>query len=191
MNLSMLSNALPTPDNDVVWYDVISKFKNYATKFASQYNELKNTGIDPDKYPELADEQLDLLRRGNSIQNSIREITGQVDSTWTWLKSQFGFSGLADVSNLTPGLGFVPLIPLAVVAGSVALIAKWIFDYNEFSTKLSEVKRLEQKGYSSVQASEIVDKLFGDKGIFSDIGKALPYIAVGGIGLLLYMNRNR
>lgn len=189
MNLGTLRDTLPTPD-DAAWYDVITKFKNYAAKFASNYNELKSVDIDAGKYPELSKLQLDLLRRGLTVKATIQSVMGAVDNAWTWLKGQFGFEGVRELGSLSTGLGVVPLVPIAVVVAAVALIAKWLMDYNSFKTRLTEVKRLEAKGYSSDQAANIVDKIYSDKSLFN-LGQAIPVVFIGGLALFAYLNRNK
>ena len=106
-----------------------------------------------------------------------------MDETWSWLKSQIGLDGLTTLSN-EPGLGVVPLIPIAVIGGSLALMGKWIFDSKKFVGKIEEVKRLERKGYSSEQAVNMVEKLLGEKSLIN-LGKIMPIILIVGIGALI------
>ena len=170
-------SAVPTPSDSIAWYDVIGKFRYYARKFSEAYNSLVNSRVDPKKYPALASERNDLLRRGYDIKATIQSITSKIDAVYNWIKS----------IDLNPfdGLGFLPLIPIAVVVASVALMSKFIFDYATFTRRLSEVKRLETRGYSSGQASTIVDKAAGDQSLFN-IGRGLPVaFIIGLIGLAL------
>lgn len=188
MRMDQLASLLPTPDDERAWYDVIGKFHDYTAKFWTAYNQLKSTHIDAAKYPELSELQLDLLRRASEVRMTIQNITGSIDGAWTWLKSKFGFNGLADAAYQT-GLGALPLIPIAAVVGAVTLITKWLLDFDTFNKKLAEVKRLEAKGYSSAQASEIVEKTYG--GSFFNLGNVGTVAVVGVVGLLLFINRDK
>ena len=189
MNLSQLTDILPTPD-DSAWYDVIIKFKNYTTKFTENYNRLKTINIDPSRYPALADEQLELLKRGTTVKANINKITNTIDDAWTWLKSKFGFDGLNDVATLSHGLGFVPLIPIAVVAGSVTLLVKWILDYSEFVKRYDYATELEQKGYSTTQINELMTGITQEKPLI-DFGKAMPVLIIAGLGIFVIMNKDK
>lgn len=188
MTLSRLAAAVPTPD-DTAWYDVIGKFKSAVAKFQAEYATLQSINIDPVKYPDLSKMQLDLLRSGNTIKETIRSITGAVDSAWSWIKSTFGFDGLHQMAQIN-GLGIAPLIPIAVVVGAVAAMVKWGLEFAAFYMKLEYAKSLAAQGLSPVQINEAMKAQESSKPLFdfSGISKVAMFGIAGFIGYQVWKN---
>lgn len=189
MNLSRLASLAPTPD-DTAWYDVIGRFKNYAQEFENRYRNLQSKHIDAAKYPELANDQLDLLRRGTEVKSTIQSITGAVDDAWSWLKNTFGFDGIRQMDTQMGTMGIPIVIPIAVVSGAVALIYKWNLNSDEFEKRYAFMRDMEAKGYSARQIRDMMEGLTTSKPLIN-FGGSTTLLIIGGLGLLAYINRDK
>ena len=49
MDIYNVLNALPTPENESEWYNVIKRFKNKANEFGALYNTVVNATINQSK----------------------------------------------------------------------------------------------------------------------------------------------
>lgn len=172
-----LLNAIPTPDNQTAWYDVIGKFKAKASEFERERLKLEKYKTLAARNPKTKAEFERLSGQGVSIKANIQKITSSVSDTWNWLKSSIGLSGL----------GILPLIPIAVVAGSVTLMSKWLADAYMFNKKMESIEKLQAKGVSASEASAIVDRADQPigSGLFGGIGKSVVLIALVGVGAFL------
>lgn len=177
--LHALLGTVPTPENETAWYDVIGKFKAKADEFDKLRADLEKNRVIAAKDPALQTEYNDLMDRSLSIRDKIRSITSSVNGAWQWLKDAVGLDGLNE-------LGFLPLIPIAVVAGSVTLMVKWISDAYEFNRKMEEIAKLQSKGVSAQQAANIVGQAGGGFSLFS-AGTVSKVLLVGGVGTVLYL----
>lgn len=122
----------------------IADFKAKARAWALEVVELTNTPVTG----ELAGEKERLLSFANYIKKGIETIFGTID----------------ELTNV--GLGIVfPLVPVAVVAASLAAMYKWNRDYVVFKMKVKEQRRLEATGLDPVTASKIAAKK--SPGLFS------------------------
>jgi hypothetical protein len=147
---------------------MIEDFKVKARKWAANVVALKNTPATG----ALAIKKTALLKRASFIKRG-------VDGIFSTLKAV----GLGEQDN---SLGLLPLIPVAIVGASLAAMGKWFLDYKELMVKLAEQQRLESKGLSPAEAARVVAQNTSSGGIFSDIKKVLPLIAIGGAALFFY-----
>jgi len=128
----------------------LEKFRDKARIFQVKLKNLQSMKNDVKKYPALQAEYNELVGKGSSIRSTIRTITGGVDNVVSWWNSIFGSDTKLN------SMGFLPLIPIAIVAGSVAAMGKWARDAYMFNRRFEEIKRLEKKGISPGKAAEIV-----------------------------------
>jgi hypothetical protein len=182
-------NALERPS-------VMESFRNRVDKFWNVYRNLETRREEvPDK---LAPEYNAVMERGGRIRATIESVTNTYDAVADWVSDIFGFSG-TDVgldgvfwSDVPRGnLGAVQFVPLAVIAGSSALIAKWLKDAYTMERKLNEMNRLKEQGYNADRAAEIVNKTVSGPGLLNIGGfnmKPLLWIAAIGGGIW-YANR--
>jgi len=145
--------------------DYIQAFKNKARAWASDVVALYNTPVKG----ELAEEKARLLKWAGYIKKGVESIMGTIEE-------------LEKV-----GLGIVPLIPVAVIGGSLALIFKWSADYATFKAKVAEQIRLEKRGVSPAVASQIVKAKSGTPFVNFDT-KSVAVIA-GVAGGLYYLTK--
>jgi len=129
---------------------MLQNFKNKATAFNQKFEKLKTMRSQVANYPALNREFNTLVNRGASIKTTISTITGGVDSVVQWFNNLFG------KSDQVNGLGLLPLIPIAIVAGSLVAMGKFATDIFLFQRRFEETKRLEQRGIKPARAAEIV-----------------------------------
>lgn len=166
-------------EKKVAWYNLVGQFKQRAREFMAVWNTLQSKASDVSRFPALQKEYADLNRRAGFIKTSITKITNTVDSIMGWFRSVFGLSGVESLE----GLGILPLLPIAIIAGALTLIGKWISDVYIFNKKLEEQKRLEPL-VGVTQASRIVQRT-GPQGMFASFGRnIMPVLLIGGALLL-------
>lgn len=158
--------------------NIIDRFRDRAVEFNRLYNTLSAQGSDVvNNYPAVAAEYNKLITSGDAIRDSISTVTGGIDSVVSWYNSLFGKDeGLK-------GFGLLPLVPIAVVATSVAAMGKWGRDVFLFQRRLTEIKRLEEQGMPPGRAADIV----GGKapGVFAGITREVMVpLTIGGVSLL-------
>lgn len=178
------TNALDRPS-------VMQSFTDRVNKFWTQYRQLESRGNEVPA--QLQDEYNRIMEKGGTIRATIEYVTNTYDAVAEWVSDVFGFSG-TDVGldgvmwrdGLNGNLGVVQFVPLAVIAASSTMIVKWLKDAYTMQRKLDEVQRLENKGYDSKRAAEIVDKTIGSKGLLN-IGVSMkPLLLIGGAGAALW-----
>jgi len=147
--------------NDV---SLLNRFKAKATEFMAAIDKLYTIDNVP---ANLQEEYSGLISTANIIQGTISTITGTVDSVTGFFSDYFGFDGVSNVRDYINGnrqnnaLGFVPLIPVALISGALAAMTKFISDVYVFERKITEQKRLESTGVNPTKAAEIVSKING------------------------------
>lgn len=177
MNLGFLRAVTPTPET-AEWYNVVAKFKQYANEFTANYSKLQSININPAEFPELADEQFNLLKSGAKVKSTIQEVTGAINRAWDWIKSSTGLSEL----------GF--LLPLAGVIAGIAALTKFGGDFASFWKRYSYSRELLDKGYSPTQVNNIMKGITQNESLFN-MGQTLPIVFIGGLALFAFLNRSK
>lgn len=122
----------PPPTIDIV------SFKDTAREWAKKVVDLNNTQA---KTSELQKTKATLLKWAGVIRKGVETITGSID--------EFEKAGL----------GFPVIIPVAVIAASLAAMAKWTADYMKFKKAVALQQELISGGTSPKTASEMVSTL--------------------------------
>jgi len=176
----------------------ISTFKKKSNEFFNLWDSLTAKKKYISRLPnDVKQEYLDLLDRGKFINDKIKWIDGLINqasaayrNVKAWLSRTFGLGDYEQLKNYNyqqlQGLGIIPLIPVAIIAGAVSFMGYWVNDAFQFNAKLNEIMRLEKKGLSPSKASEIVRKTFNKKGFFSGLNKIILPLALGA-GVLIYL----
>jgi len=164
--------AVATSQEELAWYNVIGKFRQKAQEFETMMERLQSQKAIAARDPKLAAEYSTMMNAAMTLQQKIKQIRDATDAVINWLKGVFGFDGL----------GFVPLIPIAVVVASLAAIGKWVKDAYIFSAKLDKVAALEKQGMSSREAIARVQSLTPASSLF---GINTKWLVIGGLSLVL------
>lgn len=167
-----MAETVATEQEKIAWYNVIGQFRRKVAEFEAMLAKLQSQKPIAAKDPALADEYSALMNKATALQEKIKQIRDATSDAIDWIKGVFGFDGL----------GIVPLIPIAVVAGAIAAIGYWIKDAYEFSKKLEKVEQLEKQGMPTGQAIDTANKLTSGPSIFGISPKWLVY---GGIALVM------
>jgi hypothetical protein len=139
---------------------LIQKFKDKAREWAENVVELVNTPTYGNVL--LESKKAKLLKWAKVIRKGVESTTGTIDE-------------LESVD-----LGVVPaIVPVAVIAASIAAMTKWGIDYKKFRDEVALQESLIKSGVPPQQASQMV----------ANIGKKAPLISVDnpkliGIGVL-------
>lgn len=144
-----------------IWQEIVNRFKNVATQFQQKHDEMLYYLNTIQNYsPEIQREYKSLLSHGDLIKSVIQKTTNTIDSVAQWISSTFSGYLKQDV-NINQ-LGGIQFLPIAVVAGSVALLGKWISDVIILFAKLNEIERLQQtENLTPKQAYDRVSELEG------------------------------
>jgi len=186
-------NSKPAASLSQTDLSVIDQFKKQARDFWRLYTTMGDDArFVATQNNSVQKEYADLMSRGQTIRSGVERATSvvdgagsMIDSARNWFSDTFGLSGLRYAEGLAgTQLGFIPLIPIAVVAGSLALIGKWVNDALVFNRRINEMKRLQSQGMTPNQAANIIDKIM-PKGFGASVtGLVMPIALVGAIVLL-------
>lgn len=153
------------------WYDVWGKLKSAAADLDSAVAELQSRRSYAMSRPELAADY-------NSQMSDIESARSRV----TWLRDTIR-SVLGAFGVQLDGLGFVPLIPIAVVTAGVAYIANLAASAWSLTKRIDEQQRLEAQGMTPQQASAIITRNAEAGTLTGAIKEAVPALVVLGVGL--------
>ncbi len=161
--------ATEADQDQLAWYDVWGRLKKAAADLDAAVNAL-------DAQRDFALSRPDLAEDWQVKRDEIETARGRV----TWLrdaiKSTMSFFGVE-----LSGLGFLPLIPLAVVTAGVAYIANLAAESWALSKKIGEQQRLEARGLTPQQAAALVQQnaAAGTGGMSDTVKTAVLWIGGG------------
>lgn len=175
---------------------ILEGFRKKAIEFRDAFVRLESNRAYAMARPDLADEFEGLHENGSVILSTVEYITRTVDAAtgffsdaWAAASSTFKrFFGLGAVMVRPPqNLGFIPIIAGATIAGSVAVMGKWVRDVYLFERKVTEQKRLESEGLTPAEAAALVAQTGGGGGLLDELlgDVKAPLLVLGG-GVLLY-----
>lgn len=161
----------------------IVRLKQLAAQFEAYRLELVRRGPAVAKTNDynLMVEYGRLVERADSIKAMVTKALAAIDSAFRAARSALGLGGLRAVSSL----GFVWLIPVAIIAAAVAGLGYWISDYLKFARRFDEQQRIADEltaaGMSPIEANRQAAATVKDAagGLFADVGKAAG--VVGGL----------
>jgi hypothetical protein len=152
---SSLLNAMASVGNtaqswSVEWQNAVDNLKEKAKEFTKVFSQLQS---DSGRVPQNLRAEYDaIMSRGSWVKATIQQVTSGIDSAWSAVQSIPMLNGLRNVNNLR-GMGIVPLIPIAVIAGAVAVIVAWLSDAYSLQQKINLAK---STGASPSQAANII-----------------------------------
>lgn len=174
--------AAATVTDPVQWYDLVGKFKQKVAEFQAAWAELMSEQSFVASHPSLQTDFNYLVGLGQTLKSKIQSATSLIDQTvkmagnlWSSISTTFT-NVFGDIEE-PPQLGFLPLIPIAVIAASVAAIAYFVTEVYKFKTKVDQIKKLEAQGMTAQQAIATAGNV--QPGMLSQLkGIALPLAAV-------------
>lgn len=158
----------PTPQ----WWNVVARFRQQARRFWEQYERLKN--IDVSGLPQnLRDEYYRLISRFEKTRETVENVTNSIDTFIGWFKGWFGMEGTSSLREL----GALPLVPVAVIGGAIAVMSKIVTDTVEFYKKVDIYEQAVAQGATPGQAADAVSRVQG--GFFANVGNLAPVLIAG------------
>ncbi len=158
---------------------IIERFKARIAEFRDLFARLR--GVSNQVPAELQGEYHDLISRGSTIQSTIDTITGGINKAVDWFKGAFGMDavGMARQGQL----GLIPLLPVAAITASLALIGYWITDTMKFIKKMNQFEELRAQGVSASEAAQAVQTTAEGPPIFGVNMQqwVLPLVIFGGV----------
>lgn len=151
-----------------------------GNNFAATFAELQTYADTAQQSPDLANQYSDLVSRGNYINTVISDAVASVQTIVQWVKDNVG----TDISGSLQGLGFVQLIPAAILAAVVAataLAVAWITDARSAITKLQAIQSLAATVPEDQRASVISSALNQSGGLTGTLKQATTLLVVGGV----------
>lgn len=130
--------------DQVAWYDVWGQLNRAATDLDAAVAALQGQRAYALARPDLGD-------AWQAKMDEIASARGRVAWLRDTIRSVLSFFGVQ-----LQGLGFLPLVPIALVTAGVAYIANLASSAWELSKNIEEQRRLESGGLSPQQASAIV-----------------------------------
>lgn len=166
--------------NDI---SLLNRFKSKADEFMRALDKLNSLNDVP---ANLEEEFSGLRLTADIVGGTINTITTTIDSVTGFFSDFFNFDGVGatrDYINNKPtnGMGLIPLVAPAMIAGSIAAMTKFISDVYVFERKITEQKRLVSTGVSAQDAANIVDKISGQGMIKQLQGLAKPLAFAAGL----------
>lgn len=137
--------------SDMVDKEKIAAFKAKAQVFGQEFARLQSRR---DKIPAKWQADFDrLMNRGQDVKERIQAAGASIDTSY-----RFARDTLKIPEQNISGLGIIPLIPLAFIAGSTAVTTYFVTDAQKFNAKVDELERLQEMGYTAEEAAEIADR---------------------------------
>lgn len=159
----------------------VATFKARAATFQEQLENLKAR---EQKVPKAwQGKYRQLMTRGEAIKEEAKAAAASIDSGYRLARGPLQMD-----DEQINGLGLLPLIPLAFISGSSAVMAYFANDAYTFNSKVDELERLQELGYDKEQAATMLDKPAGAKGLLQTIWRSPPlrYGALAAIGFVGY-----
>lgn len=146
---------------------MIENFKEKVRTWWKNVETLRNTRVPSNKQKE---KDL-LLSRAETIRKSIRGLTSWSDTLRI---------------NEINGIGFLPLIPVAVIGGAVAAIGYWVTDYAKFAKSINYQNTLVSQGIPPEQAAMIANKQSESGSMLSNVSGIIKMLMLAGVGYVVY-----
>lgn len=166
-------------DDQIEWWNIWGKLQAAARDLDAAVTQLQQQRAYALARPNLRAEF-------EAQEQEIESARGRVAWLRDAIKSVMSFFGVE-----LSGLGFVPLIPIAVVTAGVAYIANIAASAWSLSKRIDEQRRLESQGVPPAQAAQIVTQTSSAGGMFSgfkDVKDVMVLLALGVGAWFLWKN---
>lgn len=146
---------------------MIESFKNKVRAWWANVEKLRATKVPVNKQKEKDA----LLSRAETIRKTIRGLTSWSDTLRI---------------NELDGMGFLPLIPVAVIGGAVAAIGYWANDYAKFAKAINYQSTLVSQGIAPDQAAIMAQQQAESGSTLFQLSGIMKIAALMGIGWFVY-----
>lgn len=156
------------------WSAKVNELKARAAEFMQLFNDLSSRA-DQAAAAGMSAEYNALMSRGASIKAQVQQVTSAIDNVYNSVSNLFGLSGAGFGE-----LGIIPLIPIAIIVGAIALLVKWISDAYTMRNKLAAATAA---GANAAQLTQIATGSSGS--IFSTLTSPGSLMGNAGVFLLI------
>lgn len=146
---------------------MIESFKNKVRAWWANVEKLRATKVPANKQKEKDA----LLSRAETIRKTISGLTSWSDTLRI---------------NELNGMGFLPLIPVAVIGGAVAAIGYWANDYAKFISTINYQNTLVSQGIAPERAAAIANQQAESGSLLGGLSGLMKMAALLGVGWFLY-----
>lgn len=201
-----------TSDQSAAWYNIIGQWNQYVANFNASFAALvQEAAFIETQNGDVQAEYADMISRAEatqaqiaSVQNGVADVENALQGAWQYVtgawanveavSSTAGESILSTVKSWfgmssAVGLGFLPLIPIAIVAASVAALAYFLNSYNTFQQKVALLKQYTAQGMSPADAAAAVNKALGPPASTLTGSLGTLVLLAGGIAAIIFLPR--
>lgn len=162
----------------VEWQAAVDNLKAKAQEFARVFSGLQSDASNVP--PELKAQYDALMSRGQWVKNQIQSITSGIDFGFNMFSSTPLMHGLQKMGGMN-ALGILPLVPIAIIVGGVAVIVAWLADAYSMQQKINIAKA------SKANPNEIAKILGAGSGTSANFFQAAGVMLLIGVGVMLLM----
>ncbi len=146
----------------------VVELKNKAAEFSRLYSALLQKESVAKTDPELYKSYQALMNRADWVKGSVEKITGAIDWTTGYISGVLS----REPTNLS-GLGILPVLGVAAIAGAISILTIWISDAYVELRKLDNIEKMAAKyGADPEQMAKAI------------MGERAKASALGGIGVV-------
>lgn len=160
------------------WQAAVDNLKMKAQEFQRVFSELQ---ADAANVPaDLKSSYDSLMSRGNWVKAQIQSITNGIDFGFNMFSQTPLMNGVRQMGGLN-SLGILPLIPIAIITGGLAVIVAWLADAYTMQQKINIAKQTKANASQVAQILGAGSSSFGAN-FFTSAGTMLLI----GVGVMLF-----
>lgn len=182
--VSSLSQAMTAVGNQaqewsMEWQAAVDNLKGKAAEFQRMFTALQNDAASVP--PELKPKYDALMARGQWVKNQIQSITSGIDFGFNMFSSTPLMHGIKQIGGMN-AMGILPLIPIAIITGGVAVIVAWLADAYTMQQKINLIKTTKANAGQAASILNSGSSIIGGGNFFQSAGVMLLI----GVGVMLF-----
>lgn len=168
-------------DLNAEWQRQVNRLKDKAAEFSRVFTKLEQRQPLAEQSPVLKHRYDRVMKLGLNVRQTVQGITGKIDAALR------GFQDLFGLSPNMAGMGAVPLVPIAVIAGAIAAITAWLTDAYALDRQLDSLDSQIKAGVDPVVAGDNIAKS-GDQPLIDVANpfKGATGLILGGVALYFF-----
>jgi len=171
-------------DIEAEWRDAVTRWTNaVATMQAARQrhlaNESKARDLGTTEYAKWEAELESMYR----TQAAVEMLQDAISATSSWARDTFGLSG---IQRGMAGMGFIPLVPVAIIVGSISAVTSVVYALNSYNDELERKWAYvnANPNMTPAQVEDLVNSGGPVGAVVETVGGMAGIIVIG--GLLLY-----
>lgn len=151
-----------TPEQETAWYDVVGKFRNAAADYDRAISTAQSYADVAAESPDLKAQYDSAMSTYETLKEKIASVQQSIASAMGWFRNLFSAAEPAMRGSGLRGLGILPLVPIALVSATLAVVAYEAKQVWTLNAKLSAAADLRRQGVPPAQAAEMVATITGE-----------------------------